>query len=74
MRPLRSWFWSFATLAGLIQCWSYRFWIEPDGVNYLDVANAYLRHDWSVAINSYWSPLYSWLLALTFYVTRPSGY
>src|SRR5215469_13482380 len=74
MRRQRIWFWIFASTAGLFQCWSYRFWIEPDGVNYLDIANAYLRHDWSAAVNSYWSPLYSWLLALTFYVFRPSGY
>lgn len=74
MRRQRFGFWLFASTAGLIQCWSYRFWIESDGVNYLDVANAYLRHDWSAAINSYWSPLYSWLLAVTFYVVRPSGY
>ena len=74
MRRQRFWFWLFASAAGLIQCWSYRFWIEPDGINYLDVANAYLHHDWSAAINSYWSPLYSWLLAVTFYVVRPLGY
>jgi hypothetical protein len=74
MRRQRFWFWLFASAAGVTQCWSYRFWIEPDGVNYLDVAYAYLRHDWSDAINSYWSPLYSWLLASTFYVVRPSAY
>jgi hypothetical protein len=47
MRRLRIWFWVFASTADLLKCWSYRFWIGPDGVNYLDVANAYLRHDWS---------------------------
>jgi len=41
-------------------------------VNYLDVAAAYARHDWSSAINSYWSPLYSWLLAATMVVARPA--
>ena len=74
LRRQRFWFWLFASGAGLVQCWSYRFWIEPDGVNYLDVATSYLRHDWTAAINSYWSPLYSWLLAVTLYVVRPSGY
>ena len=38
------------------------------------MANANQRHDWSVAINGYWSPLYSWLLALEFYEIRPSPY
>jgi hypothetical protein len=74
MRWYRCAFWIFATASGLLQAWQYRFFIEPDGVNYLDVASAYLRHDWPVAINSYWSPLYSWLLAVVFYLFHPSPY
>lgn len=70
----RALFWSGAMIAGLLQAWTYRFYIEPDGVNYLDIAAAYLRHDWPTAINTYWSPLYSWLLAGTFFVFRPSPY
>src|SRR5246127_2550012 len=72
LRQQRFWFWVLASTAGFVQCWSYRYWIESDGVNYLDVANAYLRHDWSAAVNSYWSPLYSWLLAAVFLVVRPT--
>lgn len=56
--------WSGAIVVGLLQSWANRFAMEPDGVNYLDVAQAYSRHDWHNAINSYWSPLYSWILAL----------
>jgi hypothetical protein len=67
-------FWSFAFVAGLLQAWSYRFYIEPDGVNYLDVAAAYLRGDWNHAVNGYWSPLYSWLLVLTASLFHPSAY
>ena len=52
MRVYRALFWVLAASAGLFQVWAYRFWIEPDGVNYLDVAAAYLRHDWSAAINT----------------------
>ena len=74
MRVYRALFWVLAASAGLFQVWAYRFWIEPDGVNYLDVAAAYLRHDWSAAINTYWSPLYSWLLAATIFLVRPSPY
>src|SRR5262249_36198947 len=33
-----------------------------DGISYLEVGEAYARGDWSAAINTYWSPLYSWLL------------
>jgi len=34
----------------------------PDGIDYLDVADAYMRADWSTAINPVWSPLYSLIL------------
>ncbi len=59
---------------GILQAWAGRFYIEHDGVNYLDVANAYARHDWQRAINGYWSPLYSWLLAIVEIVFRPPPY
>jgi hypothetical protein len=73
VRKTRVIFWSLAVTAGFIQAWSYRFYIEPDGVNYLDVATAYSRADWSAAINGYWSPLYSWLLALVQALFHPSS-
>jgi hypothetical protein len=64
LRKVRFWFWSVALAAGFLQAWASRFAIEPDGVNYLDLAQAYLRQDWHNAINAYWSPLYSWQLGL----------
>src|SRR4030095_1046329 len=36
--------------------------MTPDGISYLDIADAHMRRDWQTAINSVWSPLYSWLL------------
>ena len=44
---------------------------SEDSVSYLDVADAYLRQEWDVAINSYWSPLYSWLLAIVMSILKP---
>ncbi|GGI05462.1 hypothetical protein GCM10011354_14220 [Egicoccus halophilus] len=32
-----------------------------DGVSYLDIAEHYLAGRWDVAVNAYWSPLWSWL-------------
>lgn len=55
-----------------LQALAGRFYIEPDGVNYLDSARAYLHRDWSLAFNGWWSPLYSWLLALCLFLFRPS--
>src|SRR5829696_3720393 len=47
--------------------------INPDAVSYLDVASAYAAGDLGAARNYYWSPLYSWLLALGLLV-RPVAY
>src|SRR5579859_310692 len=63
-----------ALLLGFLQAWAYRFYIEPDGINYLDIADAYLRRDWGSALNGYWSPLYSWLLAGVKWLFAPSAY
>ncbi len=74
VRRYRAAFWCVAIVSGLLQAWANRFSIDPDGVNYLDVAQAYSRADWRMALNSYWSPLYSWLAGLVLYVFKPSAY
>lgn len=40
----------------------YEYQINPDGINYLDLAEKYIRGEYGDAINSAWGPLYSWLL------------
>lgn len=40
-----------------------RYQINPDGISYLAIAERYLTGDFGAALNSYWSPLFSWLLA-----------
>jgi len=54
--------------------WAERFSMTPDGTCYLDIASAYLRGDWHNAVNSYWSPLFSWLLALALAIFHPTPY
>lgn len=44
----------------------------PDGIAYLDVADAYMRGDWSTAINPVWSPLYSLILGPVLWVVPRS--
>lgn len=44
----------------------------PDARSYIEITHAYLRHDWAMAINAYWSPLCSWYAAAVLAVTRPS--
>ena len=49
---------------GLLQAWAFRYEATPDGVSYLDVADAYREGRWSDAPNGYWSPLYPGMLAI----------
>jgi len=71
---LRGVCWTVALVAGFLQTWAARFSVTPDGNSYLDIASAYLRGDWHNALNSYWSPLFSWLLALALGIFHPTPY
>lgn len=73
-RRLRRIAWVLVVVLGLVQAWASRNFMNPDGVSYLDVADKYLQHDWTWAVNAYWSPLYSWLLGAALFVLRPSSY
>jgi hypothetical protein len=66
--------WVFTIFAGFVQAWSVRFSLTPDGNSYLAVASAYLRGDFKNALNAYWSPMFSWLIAIGFRIFHPSGY
>jgi hypothetical protein len=45
--------------------------MNPDGINYLDIGDAYFRGDWEMAINPVWPPLYSWLLGFVNLIFKP---
>src|SRR5262252_9316929 len=66
--------WAVSVLLGLSQAWAWRFYIEPDGVSYIEIAHAYIQRDFGRAVNAYWSPLYSWLLALALSVGHVPEY
>ena len=71
---LRACCWTVALALGAAQAWATRFTMNPDGISYLDIGDAYWRHDWHNAINAYWSPLYSWVLGFFINVIKPSPY
>src|SRR5690348_12503303 len=71
---LRASCWVVALTLGAVQSWTSRFTMNPDGISYLDIGDAYWRHDWHNAINAYWSPLYSWILGFFINVIKPSPY
>jgi len=71
---IRVFFWITTAVVGFVQAWSVRFVINPDGNSYLDIASAYLRGDYANAVNAYWSPMFSWLIALVLRIFHPSPF
>jgi len=71
---LRVSFWCVGVVLGAADAWAARFTMNADGISYLDIGDAYWRRDWHMAINAYWSPLYSWILGLFLKVLKPSAY
>ena len=59
-------------LLGLLHAWFGRFSMNPDGISYLDVGDAFVHHNWAVAVNGWWSPLYPWTLGLVLHATGSS--
>ena len=71
---IRRWvLFSLGIVIGATYAYSYRFSMSPDGIGYLDVASTYVRHDWTNAINSWWSPAYSWLVAAAIRAFSPTS-
>lgn len=64
-------FWFWAAVIFVILCvamlgvaaYQNRFALNPDGVAYISIAEHYAQGNWGAAINAYWSPLLSWLMA-----------
>jgi hypothetical protein len=72
LRNLR--FWSYAVIlsVGFVRLWIGRYSMNPDGMCYLDLGDAFFHRKWFDAVNGYWSPLYSWLLGAALFATTPS--
>ena len=73
-RQVQVFSWVLLALFGLIQAWSERHRLFSDGLSYLEIASYYAKGDWHSALNSYWSPLYSWIIAVLMLVLRPNPY
>jgi hypothetical protein len=65
---------AFAIIAvvGALRLWVGRYSMNPDGMCYLDLGDAFFHRKWFDAVNAYWSPLYAWLLGAALFVARPS--
>ena len=44
--------------------WIGRFFVNPDGISYLDLSEDFANGRWDSAVNAHWSPAYPALLAL----------
>src|SRR6266849_1041368 len=63
---------ALAVLLGSGETFAFRYSMNPDGIAYLDMGDAYLRGDWATAIRSHWSPLYAWLVAAALWLANPT--
>src|SRR5579871_3217672 len=72
--PIQLIAWAALIFCAVAQTWWTRHIIFSDGIVYLDIADYYARGDWHNALNEYWSPLYSWILALILKLFHPAPY
>lgn len=49
-------------LVGIPLLFAHQYHTNTDGISYLDIAKSYLGGNFQQAVNSYWSPFYSWLI------------
>jgi hypothetical protein len=66
--------WFTAVFIGALLSWNYRNVIDNDTISHLDMADAYFRGDWKMAVTGYWNPLYAWILGLVIHTVKPSPY
>lgn len=48
---------------GILLINHYQYIINSDGISYINIAQEYLNGNFADAVNGYWGPLFSWLLA-----------
>ena len=65
---------AFAVAFGVVDAVATRNSMGPDGISYLDIADALQHGHWSALFNAQWSPMYPFLLSLGFRALHPSSY
>jgi len=51
-----------------LQAYHNQFLLNPDGVSYISIAQQYAHGHFTTAVNAYWSPMLSWLMAIPLWV------
>jgi hypothetical protein len=71
-RQVRAAFWLLALGLALAHAIAQRFHMSPDGIAYLDLADAWRRWDLAALPNGYWSPAWPALLGLALALLDPA--
>jgi ABC-type sugar transport system permease subunit len=66
--------WSICLGIALLELWSGRFYTNPDAVSYLDLSDGLLTNNWGTLVNTYWSPLYPFLIGTARWIIHPNAY
>ena len=72
--PRRLFFWAVAVALGFLQVWAHRNDVSPDGISYIEIAEAAARNGLHALVNGYWGPLYPFLVSFVFRAFHPSLY
>lgn len=51
-------------LLAVLMVWTGRYFVNPDGISYLDLSDDFAAGRWSNAVNGHWSPAYPFVLSL----------
>ena len=70
----RTFFWCLAIALGALQVWAHRNEVSPDGISYIEMAEAAVQSGCHALVNGYWSPLYPAMLSGSFRIFHPSLY
>lgn len=65
--------WSLLIAFGIVDAWSGKQFTQSDGISYIDMSDALLKHNWHLLINPLWSPLYPFLIGVGTWLAHPSG-
>lgn len=67
----RLFFWCLAIALGALEVWAHRNEMNPDGISYIEMAEAAAQGGRHALLNGYWSPLYPLLLGVSFRLFHP---
>ena len=62
--PTRRELWFAGVVLAVVLVWASRFFVNPDGVSFLDLSDDIATGRWGNAVNAHWGPLYPAILSV----------